>query len=291
MWNRNGYGAASVALIAEHPWAGIGPGAFNIVILDFALSAIGVYLPPDNAQNWWRHQWAELGPAGAVAGLACSFLAVLTAWRLRQRPDKGWALPILGLGLMSCVSSPVQHPFIQVLVGVLLGGAVVAARPDQPGEPPPRAPAWAWGPAIWIVAGLCASTLAVEGWRSLRPAYRAVRYQFPFNYGFGDATPTAAGDARWAASRAVGVFAAGGRALALHVTVPPDVAARGPVQVTLSDRQGPVCGQALGDGAVLDCRITVPQDQWTLVQIDVGRPLARGTGTAKAAMVTGRFEP
>jgi hypothetical protein len=141
------------------------------------------------------------------------------------------------------------------------------------------------------VAGLCASTLAVEGWQSLRPAYRAVRFQFPFNYGFGEATPSAGGDARWAASRAVGVFAAGGRALALHVTVPPDVSAGGPVPVTLSDRHGPVCGQALGEGAGLDCRIAVPQDQWTLVQIDVGHALARGRGTATAAYVTGRFEP
>ena len=290
VWNRHGYGAASVALIAEHPWAGIGPGAFNMVIFDFALATIGVGLPPDNAQNWWRHQWAELGLAGAAAGLACSLLAALTAWRLRQRPDNGWALPIVGLGLMSMVSSPVQHPFIQVLVGVLLGGAVVAARPDLADEPPSRPPASAWGSAIWIVAGLCASTLAVEGWRSFRPPYRAVRYQFPFNYGIGDATPTAAGDARWAASRAVAVVEPGGRALALHVTVPPDVTASGPVAVTLSDRNGPVCGQALGDGAVLDCRITVPQDQWTLVQIDVGRPLSRVRGTARAAYVTGRFD-
>ena len=243
VWNRYGYGAASVALIAEHPWAGIGPGAFNLVILDFAQTALGIVLPPDNAQNWWRHQWAELGLGGAAAGLACSLLAALTAWRLRQRPDSGWALPIVGLGLMCLVSSPVQHPFIQVLVGVLLGGAVVAGRPDQGDEPPSRPPTWAWGPAIWIVAGLCASTLAVEGWRSLRPPYRAVRYQFPFNYGIGEATPTAAGDARWAASRAVAVFAPGGRALALHVTVPPDVAAPGPVPVVVSDRHGPVCGR------------------------------------------------
>jgi hypothetical protein len=156
------------------------------------------------------------------------------------------------------------------------------------------ASAWLWGPAIWIAAGLCATTLAVEGRQALRPPYRAVRYGFPYDYGFGPPSPTASGDARWAASRAVGVFAPGppGQVLVVRVTVPREVTARGPVQVTLSDRRGRVCDQDVGGDVALECRVEVTPEQWTMVQIDVGRPLERvAAGAARAALVTARFEP
>ena len=66
LWNRNGYGAISTAMIGDFPVFGVGVGAFHTMQADFARSHGLPIVPPDNAQNWYRHQVAELGVAGSV---------------------------------------------------------------------------------------------------------------------------------------------------------------------------------------------------------------------------------
>ena len=63
LWNRNGYGAAATYLIERFPLAGIGIGGFHL--FGPPLTPIGV-LPPDNAQNWLRHQVVEMGILGSL---------------------------------------------------------------------------------------------------------------------------------------------------------------------------------------------------------------------------------
>ena len=69
LWERDGYGLAAMRAVAEHPWTGVGIGAFALLAPErlFHLETGGL-IPADNAQNWWRHQIAELGFIGAVTG-------------------------------------------------------------------------------------------------------------------------------------------------------------------------------------------------------------------------------
>ena len=68
-WDRFGYGRAAFMIIADHPLTGVGIGAFHVVLNDFYHRATGQMLRPDNAQNWWRHQLAELGAVGGFPSL------------------------------------------------------------------------------------------------------------------------------------------------------------------------------------------------------------------------------
>jgi hypothetical protein len=50
----------------EHPLTGIGAGSYRIIAPDYGRALLNDALPPDNAQNWWRHQIAELGVFGGA---------------------------------------------------------------------------------------------------------------------------------------------------------------------------------------------------------------------------------
>jgi len=66
LWERFGYGPAAIEMIKEHPVDGIGVGVFHSQAYDFGKVA-GYTIPqPDNAQNWFRHTFAELGLLGSV---------------------------------------------------------------------------------------------------------------------------------------------------------------------------------------------------------------------------------
>ena len=85
-----------------------------------------------------------------------------------------------------------QHPLLQVLVALLIAGAATAAD-AAPGAT--RRPASAlWGPIVWVAAVVCAAGLAVDGWTTFRPAYRAVRFRLPYVYGYRRRSRHAPGD-------------------------------------------------------------------------------------------------
>ena len=65
LWERFGYGPAAIEMIKEHPIDGIGVGMFHALVDDFG-KLRGYHLAPDNAQNWFRHVFAELGIVGSV---------------------------------------------------------------------------------------------------------------------------------------------------------------------------------------------------------------------------------
>jgi hypothetical protein len=289
LWYRDGYGPAAMSIIAEHPWTGVGPGAFGAVVGFYSPPEAGVILPADNAQNWWRHQWAELGLLGALPAFACSLLAALAAIGALRSPTPAWALPVLGLGVLSLVSPPVQHPLLQVLVGALVSGCVLAARGDGPA---PRPPAPSWSAAVWLAAIGCAAGLAAAGWTAYRPAFRAMRFQQVYSYGFSGEVPGPMGPGRWAATRAVGVFAAPpGTVLSLGVTLPHQDLATRPVAVTVSDRYGVVCREVVATPAPIACRIPTRAGEWMVAQVAVARAWDRENGQERAAFVTARFDP
>src|SRR3954452_18425540 len=73
-------------MIRESPLFGMGIGTYHTMAADFAP---GGTLPPDNAQNWIRHQVAELGVVGSIGWIAwvVMFGAVVLNVRRDDRPD------------------------------------------------------------------------------------------------------------------------------------------------------------------------------------------------------------
>ncbi len=300
-WRRDGYGPASMAVVADHPWVGVGPGTFGSVISDYA-ATIGLRLPPDNAQNWWRQQLADLGLIGGAAPLLCSVLAlvaVVRSWR-RSRGDAARTAPLLALGLMAMVSPATQHPMLQALVGLLVAHGV--APRDQTAAAVPRAddgagvgrgPGDSGGAAgliAWTLALACGLGLAVEGWTAFRPPDRASRFHFIYNYGLWDTVETPAGTGRRAAQRAVAVFPPGGPVLVTRVVLPHDDLAQSPVVVTVSDGHRVLCRHQARDHTPFECRMPVPEGRWPFVQVDVSRAWHTADGLEQSALLSGRFE-
>jgi O-antigen ligase len=295
LWDRNGYGPTSMAVIAEHPWFGVGPGAFAIVAPDYAKELTGALLPPDNAQNWWRHQWAELGLLGAAGAFACSLLAaraVIGAWRRStNRPAIARSAPLMALGFMSFVGPPTLHPILQVLIALVVAHGVVHTRGRVALAAARPATGSAGGWLVWATALTCATGLAVRGWTDFRPPYRAARFHFLYSYGLSPPTQTPLGDGVWAGRRAVGVFPPNGSTFVVGVTLPHDDLAAAPVRVDVSDGYRLVCGLEVRERVPVECRVPMPEQAWPIVRLDISRDSTAAGGKGQAALVTGRFEP
>ena len=295
LWFRDGYGPVSVAIIAEHPWVGVGPGAFSIVVPDYAEDVLGVVLAPDNAQNWWRHQWAELGLFGAAGAFVCSWLAglvVIRSWRRSTDPEVlVRSAPLIALGLMSFVSPPTQHPILQVLVALVVAHGVFPMHRDADSAPSSRPIGRSSGWLIWAAASTCAAGLAMHGWTDFRPPYRAARFRFVYSYGLSSSTRTPLGEGRWAGRHAVGVFPPDGRTFVVRVALPHDDLAVAPVRVDVSDGYRLVCGLDISDHTPVECRLPVPEGTWPIVRLDISRDWTADSGERLAALVSGHFEP
>jgi hypothetical protein len=207
MWNRNGYGLAATGLIAERPIAGHGLGTFNLFGADYSQRHY-THLPPDNAQNWWRHQIAELGLLGAAGPLA--WTAGFAMFLLRTRGHGEARQPavllkgaLLGFGLASLVGMPGQSLLVTITFWTmvfwytrLVEPSAVTARTAMP------APAWA---AVWAIALAHAGITLALARGDLRPAVRAAHGDWRYTYGV-FAAPGAEGDrVRWTEDRGVAV--------------------------------------------------------------------------------------
>lgn len=238
LWTRNGYGVAAAFAISQHPWTGIGIGAFNPLSTDFAFLAGGAIIPPDNAQNWWRHQVAELGWLGALPSLWLSVVLIAALVRARTddgQRDAGTAVRgvLIGIGLASLVGVGTQHPalFLTFVTIVYWFAALVHAAPAA--TPPARPGAVAWTLLLawpFLIAG--GQLVSAAG--DLRVPIRATRTGFPFGYGFSAAAQDPVrGEVRWAAVDAVGVVPAQHAYFVVTASVPHPNAASDPVRVRL----------------------------------------------------------
>ena len=298
VWDRDGYGPASMAMIREHPLVGVGSGAYGIFVPDYAREATGRTLPPDNAQNWWRHQVAELGLLGSLGPLVLSVLVAAAAiLRLRQGMplgDGGALAATVALGAMAVVSPPTQHPVIQVVVSIVV--AIGLGLVDRGAEPQLEA----WGPqvapAAWLLALACAAGLLVEGWTTLRPPMRAARFGFIYDYGF--ALPAlaplpgqpAGTQRRWMDRHAVAVVPPAGREMVVQLTLPHGDLATAPVTVRVARDGRDVCVETRRDATVVECRF-LTEGRWVRLDLEVSRTWPSPGGRARGAQVTAWYQP
>ena len=88
-------------MIRDTPWTGVGPGMYHVIAPDYWRVMRQMTLAFDNAQNWWRHQVAELGVLGAAPVIAwsrCSRPGLLAAAPREARGD-AWLPRALLLGI------------------------------------------------------------------------------------------------------------------------------------------------------------------------------------------------
>ena len=230
LWNRNGYGTAATVLIRRYPISGVGIGSFPTFVGQIG-QELGIRLPPDNAQNWLRHQIAELGVIGA-AGWALwlfAFAAFVFVPR-KSEPANIWIVRamLVGFGFASLLGMPGQDPFVAITFWTIAFWYVsLAARPDT-GKPLGR---WTWLAMGGAVAVFAASSIWLAN-GDLRVTQRAIREKVPLSYGF--AAAQSAGDTagyRPTDSRATALVDATARWMSVSVRLADQSANAGPIEV------------------------------------------------------------
>jgi O-antigen ligase len=268
--NRYPYGPIALQMVREYPLTGVGVGAFAVIAPDYWHPADLGPLPFDNAQNWWRHQAAELGLLGAFPLLALSAAVAWRALRGRVRKERREIGTVsrgllIALGFVSFVGVPTQDPVVLLwfflLVAILLGAL---RQPDLGPLVRHSRVAWTVVGALVVVHMLMSLVLA-RG--SLAVEARAIRWQREYVAGAypPEAIPES-GDFRWTRRNAHFIWPATNRRLLIRIWAHhPDINRR-PVQVTLATRCGPLFDEALQTAEPVTVAVQVPKGQ-TMVDI------------------------
>ena len=215
MWDRDGYGSAALAMIDQFPAFGIGVGGYHLMLDDFVR---GPLLPPDNAQNWFRHQLAEFGLVGSVGWMAWTLLFgwfVLTP--KPQAPNTAIVArgALIGFAIVSLVGVPAQS--LPVAITFWTFAFWYASLAGEPGAAPILARRWV---AVAVVTLVFLAGTAYAATTSLRLASRAQRAGFTFKYGLYEPERDAEfGEVRWARQRSAIVIDALSRRMEVSVAV------------------------------------------------------------------------
>ena len=160
LWERFGYGPAAIEMVMEHPIDGVGIGVFHTVVHDFA--TLRGYtgadaIPTDNAQNWFRHNIAELGIIGSLPLL---WWCVVLGYAMFSRPPGGrlrqgsgaqgdrlsfglLRAVIIGFGMASIFGMPSQAMAVVITFWTFVFWLFVERGGEAPGPAAPqRLDAW-----------------------------------------------------------------------------------------------------------------------------------------------------
>jgi hypothetical protein len=215
MWDRDGYGSIALSMIRQFPAVGIGVGGYHLMLDDFAK---GPLMPPDNAQNWFRHQLAEFGLLGSVGWIA--WVIVFGWFVVTPKPGAPKSLAVargalLGFALVSLVGVPAQSLPVSMTFWTFAFWYTSLAGPPEAALLPARR--WA-GVAVVAIAYLVGTGYFAA--TSLRLASRAQRAGFTFKYGLYDPEPDGDwGEVRWARQRSAIVLDAKSRRMEVSVAV------------------------------------------------------------------------
>ena len=140
-------------------------------------------LPPDNAQNWLRHEFVEFGAIGSVGWILWFVLFAIFVLKVRRDDAPGTWISrgmLVAFGAISMFGMPGQAITVAItfwtiafwhasLTGTVRGGGVL--------------PRWTWATvfAIAIIAGAGTAAMATT---KLRVPERARVSTWPYSYGF-----------------------------------------------------------------------------------------------------------
>ena len=281
MWDRDRYGSTALSMIRAFPAFGVGVGGYHLMLNDYVA---GPLLPPDNAQNWFRHQLAEFGVVGSLGWLA--WVAAFGWFVLTPRP--GAAPPallargvLIGFALISLVGMPAQVLAVSITFWTMAFWYVLLAGTPKPAAASAVSPR-AWALVTAVVITYAAGTADLAAGR-LRVAARAQRAGWPFAYGFYYPEPDGnGGELRWARRRAAIVLDAKGPWMEIAVSVNHrDIASR-PVSVKVWRDSEVALDTRLADTEWRTIRVRVPDgERRVLLETRVSRvvrPADSGAG-------------
>lgn len=260
LWDRNRYGTVALAMIRGFPLFGVGIGCFHLMVGDFTTAP----LIADNAQNWYRHQIAELGLFGSLGWLA--WVAAFAWFVVRRRAAEPAVASVVramlvGFGFISLFGMPAQSPAVSFTFWTVAFWyvSIVGAPPTA------RISARGWG-VVLIIAAIFTLGTARQATTELRVASRAQRVGFPYSYGFHYPEPDAAGgEFRWAKQRAAVVLDAPMRVLIVSVWVSHQDMAANPVEVKVWRDGNLAIDTTLRDGSRATTAVLLPADQRRVV--------------------------
>jgi len=297
LWTRGGYGTAALMMIRDHPLAGIGLSAYNVFVPDYRVF-IGQTMPFDNAQNWWRHQLAELGVLGGTMLFAWSGLLAWKVFTGRAAPRQVFTATVVrgllvGLGVCSLVGMPTQSPLVLLWFMLLVAWLTVAITDaDVPAI-------HRHGVAICVAAaGLSVAYAAahiVLAREDLSVPARAIAIRRPLVTGAYGPETGQNGEFTWTRGRADFYWPVTDHYLVMRLAVQhPDLAQR-PVEVTVSTPCGPVADVSLRSPESITVGLELPPGQkmvhWTVNVSRTFRPANFGSEDMRelGAMVAAEF--
>ncbi|MGE5243995.1 MAG: O-antigen ligase family protein [Betaproteobacteria bacterium] len=267
MWTRNGYGSAAAAMVLEHPLVGVGVGSFQVLVPEYSKAAGVRPLPPDNAQNWFRHQLAEFGVLGSVGWIAWVALFGVFLTTAPVPADRRPAADVLraalvAFALISLVGMPAQNAAVAFTFWTIAFWFATAADTTRTSAFRPRTTRLIEaGSAALLILFLAGTAFAAR--HDLRPAERALANGLPYEYGFARPEMGPGGlTYRWAAKRAVVALDAPRPWMRLVVSVNHFDIGTNPVRVRIW------CDEALALETTLNSVAPITK----YVQLPTGRP-------------------
>jgi hypothetical protein len=283
LWNRGGYGPIALRMTREYPLTGVGEGSYRILAPDYWREMANDILPPDNAQNWWRHQISELGVLGGALIIGFS---VLVAWRVLTGREAGGDVVsattvrglLLGLGATSFLGMPTQSPLVLYwFFGLVAWFAWLVPDPARHTRPGMVRAAWIVA-AVLAIAFAAGHLMLAAG--SLNVVQRAQRAHRDYIVGAYPPEPLpVANEFRWTSREARFIWAVKSPFMAIRFWAHhPDIAAR-PVHVTLTSPCGVLFDEDLTSDTSMSVGMALPEGQRTLeATVRVSRTWMPGQG-------------
>ena len=290
LWTRGGYGTVATQMVRDYPLTGVGIGSFNWMAPDYWRTLANDRLPFDNAQNWWRHQVAELG---LVASLPVILWSLLIAWLVFTRPTpverrvetqtlRGL---LIGIGAASLLGMPTQNPIVLLMLFFCVARFEMLTRPveGRPEGRPLRAgdeglrggpsgpPAAAWLAGFIIAIAYAGGHLALaQG--PLKPPVRAARTNRDYITGTYPSERLPQGQFRWTQRHASFALAARSRHLVIRYHVAhPDVGTD-PVKLRITTACQTLVDEFRTDSAINAQAFELPEgEERVIFETDVSR--------------------
>lgn len=275
LWERGGHGLAAIRMIREYPAFGVGVGTFHTLVGDFSRAvdpSLGV--GPDNAQNWFRHQLAELGVVGSLGWMVFAGILTLALLASARGEHRVRAVvvagAIAGLGLASLLGVPTQHVVVLVTFWTFVFWHHALRRPAPSPERAWSPGRWQWTAVALLAVAFTAGTFQVAR-GDLRVPRRGVRFGWPYEQGFHPRPDPAVQPFRRTRRHAVAVFKAEERYLKLVFQAEhPDVTAE-PVQVRIWRSGERIANVTLSSPTPVTWYIRAPDAEWMMLETAVSR--------------------
>jgi hypothetical protein len=297
LWTRGGYGTAALMMIRSHPLAGIGLGAFHVFVPDYRVF-LNVTLPFDNAQNWWRHEAAELGVLGGATLFTWSAVLIWKVFVGRTAPRQLFTATairglLVGLGVCSLLGMPTQSPLVLLWFMLLVAWLTVAiTNADVPAL-------YRHGVLVCTAAAVLSVAYAVThivlGLGSLSVPARAMAMNRPLVIGAYGPEDGPDGAFTWTRDQAQFYWPVKERYIVMRLAVQHPDAAQRPVELTVSTPCQTILDRALQSADPLTLGLQLPSGQkmlhWTVKVSRTFQPSANGAGDTRqlGAMVAAQF--